>query len=879
MFEMLGNWSFGDYFKEQAVTMAWECLTIEFGLNPDRLYATYFGGDEKKAKGVPSDEETRQLWLRFLPPERVLPFDAADNFWEMGDVGPCGPCTEIHYDRLGGRDAASLVNEDDPNVIEIWNNVFIQYNRHADGLDSLPAQHVDTGMGFERLASILQDKLSNYDTDVFMPIFAAIQRATGAPPYTGLVGEADADTKDMAYRVVADHIRTLSFAITDGAVPDNMGRGYVLRRILRRAVWYGKTFLGAPPGFFHTLVPVVIEQLAYFFPELGKKQAHVMAVLKGEEEDFLKTLDKGVRHFNKVAKKLSESGVKVVPGAEAWFLSSSLGFPLDLTQIMAEEQGLTVDEEGYNAARQAEKDHNDEALASRKATTAKDMTFEADQTSQLQKDGVAPTDYQNKYVWHHEPSAVVKAVFAGRAATEDGKGFVPSAGAADGVVALVLDTTSFYAEAGGQIFDTGLLTSPCGAKSLRVDQCTTHGGFVLHTGVVENGTIAVGDKLNCMVDYARRGYVAPNHTMTHALNYALREVLLGSGERGSAKVDPAEDKVNQKGSSCDHERLRFDFSWDKPVTPAQLGRVEAIVQELIDEKLDVFASVEPLEAARTIHGLRIVQGERYPDPVRILSIGADIAKMLDDPKSAEWAKYSVEFCGGTHITKTSDAETFALLEESGVAKGIRRITAVTREKAREAIAEGEALAERVGRTEALAGQPAELEKALKVLATDLDKAVAPAAVKHALRSRVEALQKTLLELKKKASKEAEAAALKDAKALAGGAARGALVASRIDFGSDGKLASKLGKEMEKANKDASFALFTADEAAGKFSVFVFVCKGHQDEGLDATKLVAAVLQVCGGGKSGGRAAGANGTVESLAQLDAAIAAAKAFTWK
>ena len=580
----------------------------------------------------------------------------------------------------------------------------------------------------------------------------------------------------------------------------------------------------------------MIEQLAYFFPELGKKQAHVMAVLKGEEEDFLKTLDKGVRHFNKVAKKLSESGVKVVPGAEAWFLSSSLGFPLDLTQIMAEEQGLTVDEEGYNAARQAEKDHNDEALASRKATTAKDMTLEADQTSQLQKDGVAPTDYQNKYVWHHEPSAVVKAVFAGRAATEDGKGFVPSAGATDGVVALVLDTASFYAEARRPDLRHGPAHERVRRQEPARDQCTTHGGFVLHTGVVENGTIAVGDKLNCMVDYARgAGSVAPPTDDARAQLRAARgaarhgRARLGEGRPRRGQGQPEGLELRPRAAAV--RLLVGQARHARAARPRRGDRAGAHRRE-----------------ARRVRERRAARGRAH-DPRaahragRALRARADTEhrrRHREDARRPEerGGPSAVEFCGGTHITKTSDAATFALLEESGVAKGIRRITAVTREKAREAIAEGEALAERVGRRGA-AGQPAELEKALKVLATDLDKAVAPAAV-HALRSRVEALQKTLLELKKKASKEAEAAALKDAKALAAGAKPGELVASASTSAATASSRASSARRWRRRTRTRASRSSRPTRPRCKFSVFVLRARATRTRGLDATRRVAAV---------------------------------------
>eukprot|EP00968_Pinguiococcus_pyrenoidosus_P007497 scaffold496_cov236-Pinguiococcus_pyrenoidosus.AAC.7 len=364
-FEMLGNWSFGSYFKTEAVAWSWECLTSKdsFGLDPARLYATYFGGDE--AQGLPSDEDTRQLWLKYLPEGQVLPFGCKDNFWEMGETGPCGPCTEIHYDRIGGRDAAALVNADLPDVIEIWNNVFIQFNRESDGsLRELPAKHVDTGMGFERLSSILQDKQSNYDTDIFAPIFAKIQEVTGARPYTGKVGDEDTDNVDMAYRVVADHIRTLTFAITDGAVPSNDGRGYVLRRVLRRAVRYGQQVMGAPKGFFSQLADTVVEVMGDFFPETRTRIEQVKAIIASEEKDFNRTLDNGIKKFNKFAAEQKAAGTNVITGDQAFLLYATMGFPLDLTTLMAEEQKMAIDKEGFEAkmAEEVEKSHEAEKV-------------------------------------------------------------------------------------------------------------------------------------------------------------------------------------------------------------------------------------------------------------------------------------------------------------------------------------------------------------------------------------------------------------------------------------------------------------------------------------------------------------------------------------
>ena len=341
-FEMLGNWSFGDYFKEEAISWAWELLTEVYHLDPARLYATYYGGDPKQPT-VPADEEAKKIWLRYLPAERVLPFNMKDNFWEMGDTGPCGPCSEIHYDRIGGRDAASLVNMDDPDVLEIWNLVFMQFERKEGGsLIELPAKSVDTGMGLERVTSVLLDVRSNYDTDLFVHIFKAIKEKTAtSKTYTGKVGEDDKDHVDMAYRVIADHIRTLTIALTDGATPSNEGRGYVLRRILRRAVRFGREILDAPPGFFHQLVDAVLETLGDAFPTLRQNPEDVRAIIKEEEAQFGRTLDRGIKQFKTFAKKGS------ITGEDAFLLFTTYGFPVDLTQLMGEELKVEVDMPGF----------------------------------------------------------------------------------------------------------------------------------------------------------------------------------------------------------------------------------------------------------------------------------------------------------------------------------------------------------------------------------------------------------------------------------------------------------------------------------------------------------------------------------------------------
>ncbi|CAM9674575.1 unnamed protein product [Ectocarpus sp. 12 AP-2014] len=547
-FEMLGTWSFGDYFKEEAVEWGFEALNEVFGLPADRLYATYFGGDEEL--GLAPDLETRDLWLKVLPEDRVMPGDRKDNFWEMGDVGPCGPCSELHFDRIGGRNAASLVNMDDPDVIEIWN---LQFNRdEAGNLKLLPAKHVDTGLGLERLVSILQDKRSNYDTDIFGPLFDAIQDVTGCPPYEGKVGDEDVGLKDTAYRVVADHARALSFAITDGAVPANDGRGYVLRRILRRAVRYGQDVLKAPPGFFQKIVPVVVAEFGDMYPELREKEAFVMEIIKEEEEAFSSMLERGIKHFKEVEEEQRGKSSKTIPGDTAFFLYDSMGFPLDLTQVMAEEVGMTVDEEGFADEMAAQKARSKEAEAARRAAGAgvRAMALGADETSRLAEEGVKPTDDEAKYTWSTTAGNKVVALFDGEtlstAASQNG-GTVAASSDDATTVGIILDSTPFYSEAGGQVSDSGKLVVPEGGGGgddgvIEVADVRMFGGFALHVGRLVSGSLSVGDSVRCEVDYDRRRKVAPNHTMTHALNYALRKAV--------------DEGVDQKGSLVTDEKLR-----------------------------------------------------------------------------------------------------------------------------------------------------------------------------------------------------------------------------------------------------------------------------------------------------------------------------------
>ncbi|KAL3591736.1 hypothetical protein D5086_010376 [Populus alba] len=846
-FEMLGNWSFGDYFKKEAIEWAWDLLTKVYKLPADRIYATYFGGDEKA--GLAPDNEARDIWLQFLPPGRVLPFGCKDNFWEMGDTGPCGPCTEIHYDRVGNRNAATLVNNDDPTCLEIWNLVFIQFNRESDGsLKSLPAKHVDTGMGFERLTSVLQNKMSNYDTDVFMPIFDAIQQATGARPYSGKVGADDVDGVDMAYRVVADHIRTLSFAIADGSCPGNEGREYVLRRILRRAVRYGSEVLKAQEGFFNGLVNVVVKVMSDVFPELKRNEEHIRETIAAEEASFGKTLLKGIEKFKKAAQEVEG---KVLSGQDAFVLWDTYGFPLDLTQLMAEERGLWVDVEGFNNAMDEARERSRNAQTKQAGGA---IIMDADATSALHKKGVSATDDSFKFICFDDHESVIKAIY-------NGSEFLESAAAAN-EVGIVLESTSFYAEQGGQIFDTGVLEGPFG--SFQVCNVQIFGGFIVHIGSLTgvSGKCSVGEKVTCKVDYDRRKLIAPNHTCTHMLNFALREVL--------------GNHVDQKGSIVLPEKLRFDFSHGKPVDPALLRKIESIVNGQIKDELGVFAKEATLAEAKQINGLRAVFGEVYPDPVRVVSIGRKVEDLLANPENEEWLSISAELCGGTHITNTREAKAFALLSEEGIAKGIRRITAVTTDGAFKAMELAHSLEQEVD--EASKADGSLLEKKVASLKTRVDSAVIPAAKKADIRAKISVLQIKVRKAQKKIAEENMQKAVEVATEMAEVASSDgkAFCISHVDVGLDAAAVREaVLKVLER--KGISAMVFSTDESTNK----VVVCAGvpeklDKGKGLEVSEWLTTALGPLKGRCGKGKAGLATGQGTDASHLDEAMGLATSF---
>ncbi|KAK3153955.1 hypothetical protein QOZ80_2BG0183780 [Eleusine coracana subsp. coracana] len=827
-FEMLGNWSFGDYFKEEAISWAWELLTKVYKLPTDRIYATYFGGDEKS--GLAPDIESKNIWLKYLPMEKVLPFGCKDNFWEMGDTGPCGPCTEIHFDRVGNRDAASLVNNDDPTCIEIWNLVFIQFNREADGtLRSLPAKHVDTGMGFERLTSILQNKMSNYDTDVFMPLFDAIHQLAGdgIKPYSGKVGSDDVEKVDMAYRVVADHIRTLSFAIADGSQPGNEGREYVLRRILRRAVHFGHQKLKAKHKFFSSLVNVFVQLMSDVFPELKIHEKRIHDIIRDEEESFENTLAKGYEKFKKAADAVKDNGGTVLGGQDAFVLWDTYGYPIDLTEVMAVDYGLTVDKEGFNASME---DARQKARNARNKMGGKVIAMDANATAQLRNQGLASTDDSPKFMWPKEHGSVVKAIYSGSEYMTTASG--------DEDVGLVLESTSFYAEQGGQIYDTGIIEGSFG--TFNVNNVQVFAGYVLHIGLFAEGSkaLSVGDSVICKVDYDRRTQIAPNHTCTHMLNFALREVL--------------GDHVDQKGSIVLPEKLRFDFSHGKPVQPEDLRKIESIVNQQIKDELDVYASEIKLADAKRINGLRAVFGEIYPDPVRVVSVGRKVDDLLANPESKEWLSISTELCGGTHISNTRDAKAFALLSEEGIAKGVRRITAVTAGCASQAMELASSIDCDINDASQLEG--AVLEKKIASIKSKLDAAAIPTATKADMRGKVSKLEDQLRKAKKKMGEQNIQKAVKTALDAAEAALseKKPYCVTQVHVGLDTTAVREaVLKVMDQ--KGLPIMLFSTDEASNKAVIYAGVPPNAPNgfKVLDwLTPSIAPLKGRGGGGKNG-----------------------------
>jgi|UniRef100_A0A2S2QY24 alanyl-tRNA synthetase len=849
-FEMLGNWSFGDYFKTEICQWAWEFLTQEFQLSTDRLYVTYFGGDAKS--GLEPDLECKNIWLNLgLPESHIIPGSMKDNFWEMGETGPCGPCSEIHYDRIGNRFAADLVNQDDPDVLEIWNLVFMQFNREKDGtLMNLPKKHIDCGMGFERLVSVIQDKRSNYDTDIFQPLFAAIQSGTNAPPYEGKVGTEDVDQKDMAYRVLADHARTLTIALSDGGRPDNTGRGYVLRRILRRAVRYATEKLNAKPGFFATLVNVVVDLLGDIFPEIIKDPQQLIEIINEEEEQFLRTLSRGRNLLNRTILKLTN---KVIPGEVAWRLYDTYGFPVDLTHLMVEEKGFSIDMIEYEEAKKKAQIISQNKAGGNKEVIALDVHALAD----LQAKGVTITDDSPKYCYKaisDGPNAeyvfesCTSTILSIRILSE----FVDEVSALQ-ECGILLDKTCFYAEQGGQIYDEGSMVKDEDTE-FYIKNVQVRAGYILHVGILESGSLKVGDQVVLKIDEKRRRLVMNNHTATHTLNHTLR-VVLGPNS-------------NQKGSLVAPDKLRFDFTNKSAMTVDQVAKVEQLTNDVIDQNNFVYAKVTPLNDAKHIKGLRAMFDETYPDPVRVVSVGVPIETLLSDPEGPAGLNTSVEFCGGTHLHKTGHMERFTILTEEAIAKGIRRIVALTGPEATKAYTRAEELKKYVMK---LDSKDPNLSKVITDAQDKISKSVIPYWVKEELRTILSGLKKGIADEERKRQAAIATTIAESVKEKINSESNKLVFVYKVNAGSNTKAIDTALKAVKTIKPEIAVMLISEDKECGKIFCHSAVSKNLNNKGLKANEWVAKVgasINGKGGGKAdSAQASGTNNqSVDSLVQI-------------
>jgi len=615
MFEMLGNWSFGDYFKLEAIDWAWELLTEKLKLDKNRLYVTVFEGDA--GDGTSADNEAREIWKKHVSDGRILYGNKKDNFWEMGDSGPCGPCSEIHIDlrseaeieKIGG---AELVNHDHPQVVEIWNLVFIEYNRKSNGqLETLPAKHVDTGMGFERLTMAIQQKTSNYDTDIFQPLIQQLAKMSGK------VYDTD-EKQDIAMRVIADHLRAISFAIADGQLPSNTGAGYVIRRILRRAVRYGYSFLGFKEAFIYKLVPVLVGEMGEFFPELVKQQQLVEKVMMEEENSFLKTLSTGIGMLDKIIENLNAKGYKTVNGKEAFELYDTFGFPFDLTELILKEKGMVVSKREFDDEMQAQKDRSKKAAQT-----------DTDDWVVLRVDDV------EEFIGYDHLSTTVHITKYRKITAKNKEQYQ-----------LVFNITPFYAEAGGQVGDTGFIESAL--DKIHILDTKKENNLIVHLA----NELPSNPKLpfKAVVSEVKRTNTAKNHTATHLMHKALRSVL------GT--------HVEQKGSLVSDEHLRFDFSHFQKMEKEEILAVEALVNQDIQANFAGHIDPDvPIEEAQQ-KGAMMLFGEKYGDLVRVVQFGD-----------------SIELCGGTHVNATGQIGLFKIVHESAIAAGIRRIEAYTGQKA------------------------------------------------------------------------------------------------------------------------------------------------------------------------------------------------------
>ncbi len=774
MFEMLGNWSFGDYFKREAIAYGWEFLTEVMKINKDWLYVTVFGGDEKEGLGM--DTEAYDFWKEHISEDRILRGSKKDNFWEMGDQGPCGPCSEIHVDirpddekaRVPGRD---LVNKDNPQVIEIWNLVFMQYNRKADGnLEPLAAKHIDTGMGFERLCMVMQGKRSNYDTDVFQPLIQEIARKSGKT--YGQNEEAD-----IAMRVCADHLRAVSFSIADGQLPSNVKAGYVIRRILRRAVRYGYTFLGFNEPFLNTLVPTLVAQMGHQFPELQKQQELIQRIILEEEQAFLRTLAGGIKRFNDYVATGATAGV--VDGTFAFELFDTYGFPVDLTQLMASEKGWTVDMEGFNRG-----------LAAQKERSRGAAKVESDDWQ------VLLPDVEQVFVGYDQLEADVQIARYRHVKAKD-KEFYQ----------LVFDRTPFYGESGGQAGDTGELKTE--SEKRKVINTKKENGLIVH--IVDTLPDDLTATFHASVDADKRQSTACNHSATHLMHYALRQVL------GS--------HVEQKGSSVDADRLRFDFSHFAKLSQEEIRDVERRVNAMIRQCLPLEEHrAMPIAEAQKL-GAMALFGEKYGDRVRVVKYGP-----------------SIEFCGGTHVQNTGMIGSFRIVSEGAIAAGMRRIEAVTAQGA----------SDYADRQQEQLATLADMFKGTKDLATSIAKLQEDYAI---LKAEVEALKK-----------EKAAVVARD---IAARLAENPVLIQRMDT----DVSTLKDAVMALRNEHHDMAVVLGSVADGKPALLVVLGQARVDAGLDAGQMVRTLgKEIQGGG--GGQPHFATAGGRNADGLDKALALAK-----
>jgi alanyl-tRNA synthetase len=650
MFEMLGNWSFGDYFKEEAIAWSWELLTEVYKIPKENLYVTVFEGDEKE--GLPKDQEAYDFWKKLIAEDRILLGNKKDNFWEMGDTGPCGPCSEIHVDcRTAAEkkavDGKTLVNADHPQVIEIWNNVFMQFNRLKDGsLQPLPAMHVDTGMGLERLVRVMQGKSSNYDTDIFQPLIQLIAEKSGQK-YIGDVNHGENGWNEaVAMRVMADHIRAIAFAISDGQLPANTGAGYVIRRILRRAVRYAYTNLGFKEPFLNHLIPVLAKQFDGVFPELIAQQDFVQKVVLEEEQSFLRTLATGIQRFERYA-----ADQQIIAGDFAFELYDTYGFPIDLTELMAREKGLRVDMDGFQKALSVQKDRS-------RAATAIDTGdwIQVNTGEEVEFVGYDANETTSKILKYRKVNAKGKEQFQ-----------------------LVLDRTPFYAESGGQVGDTGVLIAS--GESTLITDTKKENGLIIH--FADTLPADLNAKFTAKVEVSKRKEIAGNHSATHLLHAALKQVL------GS--------HVNQKGSLVNADYLRFDFSHFAKVTDEELSQIEQIVNEKIRDNINLKEERNVPYQQAINSGVTALFGEKYGDFVRVITFNDQFSK---------------ELCGGIHVKATGQIGYFKILSESAVAAGVRRIEAITGTAASAYISQQEQLVQQI---KALLKNPKDLTASVEQL--------------------------------------------------------------------------------------------------------------------------------------------------------------------